>query len=299
MPTIRAMQIFISVADSGSFASGARQLDLSPPVATRAIATLEQELGVRLLDRTTRSVRITAAGAQYLEDVRQILDRIAAAGERAVGSVSEPLGALTVTAPVMFGRKYVVPATLAYLERFPQTDVNMLLLDRVVNLIDEGIDIGIRIGPLPDSSLRARRVGAVRLVLCASPDYLKRHGKPKRPSDLTTHDIIDSRTASRSAPWQFAGSSKRPPRLKSRLRVNSNDAAIEAAKSGFGITRVLSYQVAEEIAHGDLELVLPEYEPPIQAINLVHRQDKYTPARLRAFIDLMAVELSSNPALKA
>lgn len=298
MDRFQLMSVFVAVAEEEGFAAGARRLNMSPPAVTRAVAMLEQRLGVKLLDRTTRYVRSTEAGRRYLEEARRILADVETAEEAAAGLNAEPRGHLTVTAPVLFGRMFVMPGIVDYLERYPKTDVSALLLDRSVNLLEEGVDVAVRIGELPDSSMRALRVGSVRLVLCASPDYLKRRGTPRAPVDLLEHDTVASSAAGGAIHWRFEfPDGVRPLRVRPRLTVTTNDAAIEAALRGAGITRVLSYQVSPQLVAHKLRLVLEGFETPPWPIHIVHREGRYGSAKVRAFVDLMADRLRAVPVL--
>ncbi len=298
MDRFRLMSVFVAVAEEEGFAAGARRLQISPPAATRAIAELEKRLNVKLLKRTTRYVRATEAGQRYLEDARRILAQVNAADAAAAGINSAPQGTITITAPVLFGRMFVIPGIVEYLQRYPGTEVTAQFLDRNVNLLEEGIDVGVRIGELPDSSMRALRVGSVSVVLCASPDYLKRRGIPQRPDDLLEHTIISSSAGNNAVAWRFdSHSGIREQRIKPRLNVNSNDSAIQAAVSGLGITRVLSYQAAAQLAAGELQLVLGDYGSAPRPIHIVHREGLYATSKVRAFIDLMASRLRADGAL--
>jgi len=298
MDRFHLMSVFAAVAEEEGFAAGARRLNLSPPAVTRAIASLEEHLGVKLLDRTTRYVRTTEAGQRYLDDARRILAEVDAAEEAAAGINAEPRGHLAVTAPVLFGRMFVMPGIVEYLERYPDTEVDAMFVDRIVNLLEEGLDVGVRIGELPDSSLRALRVGSIRLVLCASPAYLDRHGRPGAPDELLEHSVIASRAGNNAFDWRFgASNSTRPLRVQPRLTVTTNDAAIAAAHQGFGITRLLSYQVAAELAAGGLEMILEEHEPPPRPIHIVHREGHHPSTKIRAFVDLLAERLRADPAI--
>jgi DNA-binding transcriptional LysR family regulator len=298
MDRFHLMHVFVAVAEAEGFAAGARRLGMSPPAVTRAVAGLEERLGVKLLNRTTRYVRTTEAGQRYLEDARRILAEMDAADETAAGINAEPRGHLAVTAPVLFGRMFVMPGIVEYLERYPGTEVSAVFLDRIVNLLEEGLDVGVRIGELPDSSMRALRVGSVRLVLCASPKYLKRRGVPRTPKDLLEHSTIASSAANGAFHWRFGTSSGiRPLRIRPRLTVTTNDAAVEAALRGFGITRLLSYQVAPQLAAGELRILLEKYEPAPWPIHIVHREGRYASAKVRAFVDLMAERLRADRAL--
>lgn len=298
MDRLQQMQVFIAVAEEEGFAAAARRLKQSAPAVTRAVAGLEEHLGIKLLSRTTRLVRTTEAGQRYLEDARRVLAELEAAEEAAAGVNAEPRGLLSVTAPVMFGRRYVMPGIVEYLRRHPETRVDAVFVDRPVNLLEEGLDVGVRIGELPDSSMRALRVGAVRRILVAAPDYLAQRGTPDTPHALGLHTLVTSSAGNWGAGWRFVfPAGEQTVKLRPRLSVTSNDAAIEAAAAGFGITRLLSYQVAREIAEGSLVPVLEAFEPPAIPIHIVHRSGAGAPTKLRAFIDLMADQLRGDPAL--
>ncbi|GLR13473.1 LysR family transcriptional regulator [Chitinimonas prasina] len=295
MDRLHLMTVFVAVGEEESFAGGARRLGMSPPAVTRAISALEARLGVKLLQRTTRYVRVTEAGQRYLDDARRILGEVDEADEAAAGINAAPRGHLTVTAPVLFGKMFVMPGIVDYLNRYPEADVSALFLDRVVNMLEEGVDVAIRIGPLPDSSMRAIKVGQVRRVLCASPEYLERHGIPQTPQVLRDRTVIAATGVSPAVEWKFGPESDPANiKLKPRLTVTSNDAAIEAARSGLGITRLMSYQIAPHLAKGELKIVLSEYENAPLPIHIVHRESKYGSAKVRSFIDLMVDRLRAD-----
>ncbi|RSC27028.1 LysR family transcriptional regulator [Pseudomonas putida] len=295
MDHIHLMKVFVAVGELESFAGAARRLDMSPAAVTRAVSALEERLGVKLLLRTTRSVRLTEAGGRYLEDCRSILASIAEANEAAAGVNATPKGELAVTAPILFGKKFVMPSIVRYLQQYPEVDVSAYFLDRVVNMVEEGMDVAVRIGQLPDSGLKALRVGKVRRMLCASPDYLARHGVPTHPSELHEHVVIATTNLSPRAGWRF-GVTDEPTmvRMKPRLTVTSNDGAIAAACAGLGIARLLSYQVVEEIASGRLQVVLADFEEAPWPIHILHRESKYGSAKVRAFIDMLAADVRAK-----
>ncbi|MFJ4343679.1 LysR family transcriptional regulator [Pseudomonas sp. NPDC089401] len=295
MDQIHLMKVFVAVGELESFAAAARRLDISPAAVTRAVTALEEQLGVKLLLRTTRSVRLTEAGGRYLEDTRLILASINEANAAAAGINATPRGELAVTAPILFGRKFVMPCIVRYLQQYPEVDVSAYFLDRIVNMVEEGMDVAVRIGPLPDSGLKALRVGRVRRMLCASPEYLARHGVPQHPSDLHAHAVIATTNLSPRAGWRF-GVTDEPTlvRMKPRLTVTSNDGAIAAAIGGLGIARLLSYQVVDEIASGQLQVILADYEEAPWPIHVLHRESKYGSAKVRAFIDLLAQDLRAR-----
>lgn len=301
MDKFHLLKVYVAVAEAEGFAAAARRLELSPPAVTRAIAALEDNLGVKLLQRSTRYVRTTDIGRRYLDDAKRILAELEAADHTASGINTEPQGQLTVTAPVLFGRRFITPSIVRYLERYPKTTVNAVFLDRVVNLLEEGIDVGIRIGELPDSSLRGRKVGSVRMVVCASPDYLQRCGRPQRPDDLRKHSLIASLAVGENQHWHFQAPDKTRAQqritIAPRLTVTTNDAAVEAAVNGLGITRVLSYQVADEVAAGKLEILMEDYQPAAKPITILHREDRNPAVKVRAFIDMLAEELTGHSAL--
>ena len=298
MDQLHLMKVYVAVADEQGFAAGARKLSMSPPAVTRAIGALEENLGIKLLNRTTRHVRVTEAGERYLIDARRILNDVQSANELVAGINAKPRGHLTVTAPALFGRMFVIPGIVDYLQRYPDTEVDTLFLDRVVNLVEEGIDVGIRIGKLPDSSIRALRVGSVKLVCCASPAYLKQFGIPQHPFELHEHTIVTSLAVKNNMDWAFTNNQiKENVKIKPRLKVTTNDAAIEAVKSGFGITRLLSYQVAPYVASGELQIVLAPFETEAEPIHIVHRENHFSSKKVRAFIDLMAEKLRENKML--
>jgi DNA-binding transcriptional LysR family regulator len=298
MDRFHHMQVYVAVAEEAGFAAAARRLRLSPPAVTRAIASLEEQLGVKLLNRTTRTVRTTEAGLRYLEDARRILLEVASADEAAAGINAEPRGHLAVTAPVLFGRMFVMPGILEYLAHYPDVEVSAVFLDRVVNLLEEGQDVAIRIGELADSSMRALRVGTVRHILCAAPDYLERQGLPQQPDDLLQHTLIASSAGSGDPHWRFhQGQTDRALRISPRLTTSTNDAAVEAAVGGLGITRLLSYQVAHHLSAGRLKILLENFETPPLPVHIVHREGRHAAVKVRAFIDLLAQRLRGDKAL--
>ncbi|UTW44978.1 LysR family transcriptional regulator [bacterium SCSIO 12696] len=296
MDKLQTMRVFTEVAECQSFVAASRKLNLSAPAATRAIAQLEHTMGVRLFNRTTRSVRLTDAGKRYYDDARQILDLVEQAESTASGVYTKPKGVLSVTAPVMFGQKYIAPLLAEYLQQNPAVDVNALFYDRVCNILDEGLDVAIRIGHLQDSSLYATQVGTIRQVVCGSPSYFEQHGKPDAPTDLVKHSVIQAPIAESSATWRFdSGKSKTTVKVSPRLHCNQNGAAISAAKSGFGITRLMSYQVGEEFEEGSLVRVLQDYESEPLPINIVYIDGRKANAKVRAFVDLAVEQLRQNP----
>ncbi len=299
MDRLHLMTVFVAVAEEESFAGGARRLSMSPPAVTRAIAALEARLGVKLLDRTTRYVRVTEAGGRYLDDARRIIADVDEADEASAGINAAPRGHLAITAPVMFGKMFVMPGVVDYLRRYPEMEVSALFLDRVVNLIEEGMDAGVRIGELPDSSMKAIGVGHVRRVVCASPAYLAQYGTPLTPAQLCAHTMVAPVNVSAKLEWKFAHRGQaQSVKIKPRLTVTSNDGAIEAARLGFGISRLMSYQVNPYLESGELVAVLSEFETARVPIHVVHREGRYASAKLRTFVDLMVARLRAEKSLR-
>lgn len=287
MDRIQAMTAFLTVVDTGGFASAARKLGMSPSVVTRAVGELEERLGVRLLTRTTRFVRVTESGTSYADSCRRILADIEEAESTATGTHAAPRGLLTVTSSVNFGRMYMAPIVRNYLQQFPKVDIHCWYLDRIVNLVDEGVDVAIRIGDLPDSSLQAVRVGWARRVLCAAPAYLQRHGAPQRPEDLTEHVMIAASGITPTSEWRFREDDQPlVVRLQPRLTTTTNESAAESAAAGFGITRLPLYQIAQAVKEGSLRLVLEDFEWPAAPIHVVHREGRHATHKVRSFIDL-------------
>lgn len=299
MDRFHLINVFVAVVDSQGFAGAARKLSISPPAVTRAVNELEAHLGLRLLTRTTRTVRVTDAGARYAQDCRRILVELAEADESVSGLHGAPRGRITVTAPMLFGGMVVTPIVTAYLQRYPEVSASCLFLDRVVNLVDEGVDVAIRIGELPDSTMQAIRVGQVRQLICASPAYLEAHGIPLTPDDLHQHTIVSASSVTPNPEWRMVDSGEPyTVRLQARMTTTTNDSAVAAVVGGFGITRLLSYQVAEHLRAGRLKTVLTEYEAAPLPVQVVHREGRHPPQRVRAFIDLAVERLRVEMALQ-
>lgn len=290
----QAMRVFVKVAETKGFAEAARHLHMSPPAVTRAVAALEETIGARLLTRTTRSVTLTDAGARFFEDCTRILADLAEAEASAAGSFAKPSGVLTITAPVIFGHRYILPIIMDYLAQHPQVSVRTLFVDRMVNIVDEGVDLAVRIGNLPNSGFSALRVGAVRRVICGSPDYFEKNGVPATPADLANHAVIATTSAWASSEWRFGQNDKTIVHVYPRLFCNTNDAALQAAAAGFGLTRVLSYQVAPSLLSGELQTVLSAYEEAPLPIHLVHPEGRQAPAKVRTFIDFAGERLRAD-----
>jgi DNA-binding transcriptional LysR family regulator len=288
MDRIDAMQAFVAVADLQGFAPAARKLGLSPSGVTRLIAALEDRLGARLLQRTTRQVALTDVGARYLERVRRILSDVEEAEGSAEGERTRPIGRLVVSAPVGFGRLHVSPVMTAYLTRYPEVVGELRLSDRMINLVEDGVDLAVRIGHLPDSSLVARHVGETRRIVVASPGYLKRRGEPKTPEAIASHATIQFGAVTASPEWQFVEDGREVRvACTPRLTTNSADAAIQYAEQGGGLTRVLAYQAAAAIKDGRLRVVLAKFEHPALPIHVVYPTSRLLSAKVRTFIGLV------------
>ncbi len=292
MDRLQAMAVLVAVADEGGFAAAARVLNQSPAAVTRAIAGLEARIGTRLFTRTTRSVRLTDAGRRYLDDCRRILVDVAEAEDAAAGSHARPQGRLTVTAPTQFGRLHVGPKLPAFLERFPDVSVRTLFVDRVVNLVDEGVDVGIRIGDLEDSALMAMTVHHVRRVVVGAPAYLDHAGAPTHPRELRHHRLIAPTSLMRGNTWAFRDGGKTLDlHVASRLETSTPEVAIDAARQGYGLTQVPIYQVADDLASKRLVTVLDAFELPPLPVRLVSVEGRRAAAKVRAFADFMAASL--------
>jgi DNA-binding transcriptional LysR family regulator len=288
MDRFQEMQVFVAVAQDSGFSAAARRLGLSAASVTRAVAALEQRIGTPLLVRTTRNVYLSEAGQRFLDDCRRILGDLQEAEDSAAGSHAQPRGQLFVT-----------PVLVDYLGRFSEVCVNALLLDRTVSMVEEGVDVAVRIGELPDSSLHAVRVGEVRRVVCGSPEFFARHGRPEHPQDLERMPVVSSSAIGQVRNWTFVEAGQPlSVRPLPRLVVTANQAAIGAACQGLGMTRVLSYQVASNIAAGELEIVLADFELSPLPIHVVYQGGRNAPARVRSFVDFMVSALREHPALK-
>ncbi len=291
MDKFKAIQTFLSIADEGSLTAAARRLGSSLPAVVRSLAALEKALGVRLFNRSTRRVALTDEGRRYLESCRQVLSTLDESERELSAEASVASGNLNVTAPVLFGQMYVAPAVTRFVQRYPGMRVNLMLLDRVVNLLDEGMDVGLRISPLADSSQIARCLGSVRRVVAASPAYLERHGEPRQPRELTHANCI--RFSGTALDWSFQDGRKRyTVAVSGNLSFNHMAAVADACVAGLGFGMFMSYQVAPQIARGQLRIVLEAFETPPRPINVVYPQARLLPARAKVFIEWIAQELN-------
>lgn len=289
MDRIDSVAVFAEVAERGSFSGAAKHLNRSAAAVTRAVAELEARLGVRLLNRTTRAVSVTEAGQRFLVGARRVLADLAEIEQGAAGQGQAPRGELRITAPIVFGRRHVLPLVTDFLGQYPEVSVRLALLDRPADLVEDGLDVAIRIGTLADTSAIAVRVGEMRRIAVASPDYLKRRGRPKSPADLAGHDVIAFAGIDRVERWRFAGGVE--ARIKPRLIVNTAEAAIDAAVAGFGITRVLSYQAADPLSDRRLVRLLREQEAGATPVHVVYPEGRHPPPKLRAFLDAIVPRL--------
>jgi DNA-binding transcriptional LysR family regulator len=292
---LRGLEIFVLVAEQGSLIGAARKLGISPPSVTRAIAALEAEVATQLFTRTTRQVKLTPAGERFATEVRAILAALAAAVDDVAGESTTTRGHLSVTASVTFGRTHVAELLLDYLHAHTGASASLLLLDRVVDLVDEGIDVAVRIGELPDSSLIARKLGSVRRVLVASPDYLARRGTPTQPRELLEHDVIAFTGLMPGRRWRYReGGKARELALAPLLELNDASVALRAAERGQGISVALSYMVGEALAERRLVTLLDAFTPPPVPVQLVIPPSRVVAARVRRFLDFAAQRLGER-----
>lgn len=285
MDKLRAMQVFLQIAEQGSLTAAAAALHTSLPAVVRSLAALETELGVRLFNRTTRRIALTEEGRVYLESARHVIAAVAEAESALRAEAAEPSGQLIVTAPVLFGQMYVAPAVTRFVQRYAKLNVKVELLDRVVNLLEEGLDVGVRIGQLQDSTLVAQPLTSVRRVVVASPRYLRRHGLPAHPKDLSRANCVLFSGASGSG-WTFhEGSRKFNVAVSGNLQFNHNAPAVEACVADLGFGRFLSYQVAPHLARKELRCVLEAFEPPATPVSVVYPHARLLPTRTRLFVE--------------
>ena len=294
MDNLETMRIFVSVATQGSFSEAARRMRLSPSVVTRSISQIEEKLGIMLLNRTTRSVQLTERGQIYLGDCKQILEDLEMAERRVRGEDAKPRGTLRVTAPVLFGRLYVLPIVNRLLHEHPALSIHLTLSDRNVHLVEEGVDVAVRVGELADSSLIAVRLGAATPVLIASPGYLQKRGAPASPAALSSHDIILFEGIGTTNEWPL-GAKGKTVRVEPRLIVNGADAAITAAEAGVGIARTLSYQVWDAVRAGRLTLVLQEFAPPPLPVSVAYQARRIASANVAIFVKAIREYFKASP----
>ncbi|RWB68259.1 MAG: LysR family transcriptional regulator [Mesorhizobium sp.] len=295
MDRLDAMSLFVATVEAGSLSAAAKRAGVPLATVSRKLSELEKHLGTRLLNRSTRRLALTDAGQSYLAACRRILDEVNEAERTAAGEYSSPTGELVITAPVVFGRLHVLPVITDFLAVYPQVDVRLTLSDRITQLVEEHIDLALRIGELPDSAMVAIRVGSIRRIVCASPAYLASHGTPEKPSELAGHNCVTFEGLAAPATWSFgAGKAETTVPVRSRLQVNTAEAAIDAAIAGLGLTKVLSYQADAGVRAGALRVVLEPFEPPPWPVSLVHAGQGRLPMKLRAFLDFAAPRLKER-----
>jgi DNA-binding transcriptional LysR family regulator len=294
MDRFDAMSVLLAVVEAGSLSGAGRRLGVPLSTVSRKVSDLEAHLGARLMVRSTRSVTLTEAGKAYVIATRRILDDLAEAERAAAGEYAVVKGELVITAPIVFGRLHILPIVTAFLGVYQEADVRLVLADRLLHLVDDHVDLALRIGNLSDSSHVAVKVGTIRRVVCASPEYLERRGVPQNSSDLVEHDIVTFSTLAPAEAWTFGkGAAARSIPLRSRLSVNTAEAAIDAAVAGLGLTRVLSYQIATAVAAGRLVTVLQDFAPDPVPVSLVYPGQGMLPLKLRAFLDFAAPRLKA------
>ena len=295
MDRLEAMSVLLVVVDAGSLSAASRRLGAPLATVSRKVLELEAHLKTRLLIRSSRRVTLTEAGRSYVAACRRILDDVGEAERTAAGEYTAPKGDLLITAPIVFGRLHVLPIVADFLKAYPEISVRLNLSDRVVNLMEEHIDVALRIGELPDSSLTATKVGAIRRIVCASPGYLAARGTPPHPTDLVAHDCVTFEGLMSPQEWTFRiTKADTPVAIRSRLVVNTAEAAVDAAIAGLGITRVLSYQVEAARRASQLTLFLEAFEPPPSPVSLVYASQGLLPLKTRAFLDFAAQRLRAR-----
>ncbi|WP_423199116.1 MULTISPECIES: LysR family transcriptional regulator [unclassified Cupriavidus] len=297
MDRLDAMKVFVAVVEAGGFAAASRRLDIPIATISRNVSQLEGHLEASLLVRSTRALRLTDVGSGYYASCKSILRQIGDAERLVAEGHHFVRGDVVVTAPLLFGRLHVLPVVRDFTATFPDIHVRLNLSDKVLNLVDEHIDVAVRVGNLPDSSMIATGVGGVMRVVCGSPSYLDARGRPATPADLGRHDCIEIDTLPSGPTWSFAGSARARAdriRIRPRISVNTAEAAVDAAISGMGLAHVLSHQVAQGVARGELELVLRQYEPPAIPVNLMYASQGSLAARTRAFIDYAVAQLRAR-----
>ena len=295
MDRLDSMAILVAVAEAGSLSAAARRLGAPLATVSRKVSDLEARLQARLVNRSTRRLSLTDAGAAYVVACKRILEDVEAAERAASGEYSTPKGELIVTAPIVFGRLHALPVIIEFLKTYPEIDLRLTLSDRLAHLLEDRIDVAIRIGRLPDSNLVATQVGDVRRVVCASPAYFNRRGAPQRPEDLARHDCITFEGLSSPATWTFeSDKAEMTTPIHSRLVVTTAEAAVDAAIAEIGVARVLSYQAVDAVRAGALAIVLKEFEPTPWPVSLVRATRDLTPLKLRAFLDFATPRLKER-----
>jgi DNA-binding transcriptional LysR family regulator len=289
---LESMSVFVAVVAAGSFSAASRQLRMPLPTVSRKVAEIESHLNAKLLVRSTRKLVLTEAGQAYVEDCKRILEAVTEAERGASGQYNAPQGELSITAPIVFGRLHVVPVVTEFLRAYARVDARLLLIDRPLNLIEDRLDLAVRVGSLPDSRLVASKVGQIRRVVCASPSYLEERGTPKTPQDLLKHECVTFAGLADAGSWTFRD--HEAVRVRSRLTTSTAEAAIDATLAGIGLTCTLSYQITESVKAGRLVVVLRKFEPAPLPVSLLYVHESRITAKLRAFVDFAAPRLRAR-----
>ncbi|MBI3703132.1 MAG: LysR family transcriptional regulator [Rhizobiales bacterium] len=295
MDRLESMSILLEAVEAGSLSAAGRHLGMPLATVSRKVSELETHLGTRLFNRSKRRLMLTDAGQSYVAACKRILEDVGEAERAASGEYTAPKGDLIITAPIVFGRLHVLPVAMEFLKTYPDINIRIVLADRVVDLLEDHVDLAVRIGELPDSSFVATRIGSIRRVVCGSPRYFAERGMPQTPGELGTHDCVAFEGLTSPVTWIFrTGKSDASVAIRSRLIVNTAEAAIDAAIAGVGITRVLSYQVANAVRASTLVVALQEFEPTPWPVSLVYPGQRLLPLKLRAFLDFAVPRLKAG-----
>src|SRR3984885_4114103 len=295
MDRLEAMSVIIAVAESGSISAASRRLKSPVPTVSRKLGEFESRLKAQLFQRTSRRMTLTDAGRSYIEACKRIVEQVDEAERELSGEYDMPKGELALTTPWGFGHTHLLPLAVEFLKAYPDISLRLILTDRVVDMVDENIDIAIRIGPLPDSSMIATRIGWIRIVVCASPSYVKAHGRPKQLSELSKHDCITIDDHAAPAVWKFvSGNRARVASIRSRLCTNTSEAAVLAAIDGAGLARVMAYKMDAAMRAGKLAIVLEDFEPEPLPVHILYAPRNLMPLKLRTFLDWMTPRLKDQ-----
>jgi DNA-binding transcriptional LysR family regulator len=295
MDRLEAMSIFLTVVEAGSLSAAARRLHAPLATVSRKVSDLESHLRTKLFNRSSHKLVLTEAGSSYVAACKRILADVTEAEYAASGEYAAPTGQLTVTAPVDLGRVHLIPILAEFLKAYPKIDVHLVLNDRVMSLSEEQIDVALRMGALPDSTLRALRLGVIRRVFCASPAYLAARGTPRTPNELAGHDCVSYTALLLPDVWRFpSDKTNLAVRVHSRLIVSNAEAACEAARAGIGITPAAFHLIEEALEAGTLTTLLEDFEPPAWPVSLVYVAGRFLPIKMRAFLDFAAPRLKAR-----
>lgn len=295
MDRLEAMSVLLAVSEAGSISAASRKLKVPLATVSRKVSELEAHLGVRLLMRSNRQITLTDAGQSFVAASRRIIQELGDAEREVSGEQKTLKGELVLSAPIALGRFHLLPVVIDFLNDHPSMDVRMMLVDRRLHMIEDHVDIGLRVGELHDFSLVAKKVGSVRRVVCASSAYLKRRGTPRTPGDLKDHDCITFENTLSAQTWNFyVGKTVKPFPIHSRLVVNTAEAATDAAVAGIGITRMLDYQIASHLRDGTLKLVLESFRSPPKPVHLIYEAGRHLPLKIRTFLDYAGPRLKRS-----